>query len=151
MNYKLYDSKQLNFVEFNITGDNTNHIRCDKESKFLDTAVFNLFTRCFEQSNKLYDYFEPTKYNPRSIVILQNQLKENQGRLNTMGSIQEFIDYVNSHSMGFEFIEQLEEENKNWKDHWEKIRKNILKINIELISLVEQCIDEGRVLWIIGY
>ena len=43
MRLELYDSKELNFVELNITGGNDSYIRCDKESKYIDSIVFNLF------------------------------------------------------------------------------------------------------------
>jgi len=74
MRLEIYDSKDLNFVELNITGGNDTLIRCDKESKFIDSVVFNVFTPCFENANKLYEYYGPTKYNARKIIPLRNEL-----------------------------------------------------------------------------
>ena len=79
MKIEVYDANNLNFVEMNITGDNDNYLRCDRESKYLDSDVFNLFVNCFESANKLYDYFGPTKYNSRKIIPLRNELIKSQG------------------------------------------------------------------------
>ena len=75
MHIELYNADLLNFVEFNVTGDNDNYNRCDEESKYLDSPVFYLFQPAFEEANKTYDYFAGTKYNSRKIIVLLNALK----------------------------------------------------------------------------
>jgi len=39
----------------NITGDGETYNKCDAESSYLDSEVFNLFTFCFEKSNHLFE------------------------------------------------------------------------------------------------
>ncbi len=40
MHLELYNADFLNFVEFNITGDNDDYKRCDVESKYIDIRCF---------------------------------------------------------------------------------------------------------------
>ena len=90
MKLTLYDSKELNFVELNNTGGNDTYIRCDKESKYIDSTVFNLFAPCFEAANKLYEYYGPTKYNARKIIPLRNELLKYLEKLESLKSINDF-------------------------------------------------------------
>ncbi len=77
MRIELFDSDYLNIVELNTTGDDENYIKGDSESKFVEGQVFNIFTCCFENANKLYEFFGATKYNVRKIVPLKNELVKN--------------------------------------------------------------------------
>ena len=76
MRLEIYGATNLNFVEFNITGDGESIQRCDKDSLYMDSELFSLFSECFENSNNLYDYFGPTKYNARNIIVQLNALKK---------------------------------------------------------------------------
>lgn len=151
MHLEIYDSGTLNFVELNYTGDNDNFIRCDKESKYLDSIVFNLFAACFENSNKLYEYYGPTKYNSRKIIPLRNELLRNKEILAGFTSKDVFVEYINETFLGREFIDQLEKENINLANDWRSIMDQLLKINVELIRLIERCADEEKILWVAGY
>lgn len=148
---EIYDSGNLNFVELNFTGDNTTFIRCDKESKYIDSAVFNFFAPCFEKANKLYEYFGPTKFNSRKIIPLRNELVNNGEVLENINTNTDFLDYINGTFLGPEFLEQLEKEHIKFEKSWEEILSKLLKINNELISLIEFCADEERILWVAGY
>ena len=90
MHIELYNADLLNFVEFNITGDNDNYNRCDEESKYLDSPVFYLFQPCFENANKTYDYFSGTKYNSRKIIVLRNDLLTNLQQFEAVSTVQAF-------------------------------------------------------------
>ena len=57
MKLSIYSQKELNFVELNLTGTDEDYNKLDAESRYIDSVVFNLFTACFEKSNKLYEYF----------------------------------------------------------------------------------------------
>jgi hypothetical protein len=149
--FELFDSDSLNFVELNITGDNDNYIRCDEESKYLSTEIFNIFQDCFEKSNNLYEYFEPTKFNTRSIVPLLNNFKEKLIELNNITTFEEFVHYIETQNLGTTFLLSLNEYDKSWKDHWHKYLKKIIKINEDIISLIDVCMDEDLILWVIGY
>ena len=151
MKIELFDADNLNFVELNITGDNSNYKRCDSESRYLDSKVFNLFAYCFENANKLYDYFSPTKYNSRKIIPLRNELINNLEEFNKIDSREKFLDNISNRLFGREFTEELENHNRNWLDSWETYLKKLKKVNKELIELTEKCADEERILWVVGY
>jgi hypothetical protein len=151
MQIELYNADFLNFVEFNITGDNDNYNRCDVESKYIDSTVFYLFQPCFESANPTYDYFSGTKYNARKIIVLRNILISNQQQFEELNSAQAFDDLVGSRFMGKEFLADLETKDLHWKDNWLSYNEKIINVNKDLIELVEKCAFDERVLWVIGY
>ncbi len=151
MEIKLLDATQLNFVELNITGDNDNYSKISDESKFLDTSVFNLFTDCFENSNKLYDYFEPTRYNTRKIIPLLNELKKKHDVLNGINNYNDFTEHINKMFLGNNFLDNLKLQDKHFEEKWKNYHNQLLSLNKDIINLVEHCIEETQVLWVIGY
>jgi hypothetical protein len=151
MHIALYNADLLNFVEFNLTGDNDNYNRCDEESKYIDSPVFYLFQPCFEEANKTYDYFGGTKYNSRKIIVLLNELKANLLTFEDLKTRDDFINLITSRFMGKEFIAGLEEEDSQWYTYWKEYNRKIIGVNKDLIELVEKCAFEERVLWVIGY
>jgi hypothetical protein len=151
MRLEIYDSKNLNFVELNCTGTDEEYIKCDPESKFLDTDIFNLYVDCFEKANNLYEYYEPTKFNARYIVPLRNRLLTNLTLLEQIKSYSEFQDNITSKVHGKDFLIRLIRDDKNWPDRWMFYLEKLVKINRELIDFVDFCIDEDRILWVIGY
>ncbi|NJK85620.1 MAG: hypothetical protein HC906_06315 [Bacteroidales bacterium] len=151
MRLELYGKGNLNFVEFNFTGDNDAYKSCDDESHYMDTEVFNLFTHCFERSCKLFDYFGPTRYNSRNIVPLLNELTSNLEKIKEINSLDFFIDFVGNCFLGTNFIYEIEKHDKSWNLNWEQYNRRLADINTGLINLVTKCIEDSRTLWVIGY
>lgn len=151
MRLEIYNLEGLNFVELNITGDNDNYKRCDSESSYLDSEVFNLFSDCFEAANKLYEYFGPTKYNSRKIIVLRNELLNNLEKLNVIQSKKDFIAFIKSKLWGQDFIDTLSNEKEKWVDNWDYFLGKLISINREFVTLCERCADEERILWVVGY
>lgn len=151
MRLEIYTANNLNFVEFNISGDKDIFQHCDKDSLYMDTELFNLFSTCFENVNNLYDYFVPTKYNSRQFVILLNELQRNEENIRIINSYERFVDYAGSKFLGSSFVLELEKQDKNWRLNWELYKSKLLLVNDQLISLINRCITEERTLWLIGY
>jgi hypothetical protein len=151
MHLELYNADFLNFVEFNITGDNDDYKRCDVESKFVDSSVFNLVQPCFENANPTFDYFSGSKYNARKIIVLRNDLLANEKLFEEITDLPTFTDLVNSRFMGKEFLVDLEESDPQWQKSWKSYKEKIIGIHKDLIELIEKCADEERILWVIGY
>jgi hypothetical protein len=151
MQIELHSANFLNFVELNLTGDNDNYKRCDEESRYLDSPVFNLFQPCFESANATYDYFGGTKYNARKIIVLRNNLLANLQEFESLRDAEAFGALVGSRFMGKEFLASLESDDPAWKDHWKDYNLQIVAVNRELIELAEKCAYDERVLWVIGY
>lgn len=151
MHLELYNADFLNFVEFNITGDNDDYKRCDVESKYIDSSVFNLVQPCFENANPTFDYFSGTKYNVRKIIVLRNDLLANEKQFEEITDLHTFTDLINSRFMGMEFLTDLMESDPQWQNGWESYKEKIIRIHKDLIELVEKCADEERILWVIGY
>lgn len=151
MKIEIYGSQSLNFVELNTTGDNDNYIRCDPESKYMDSIVFNIFVPCFENANKLFDFFGSTKYNSRKIIPLRNELIKNLESFKKAGTIEKFIAIVSRKLLGKDFLEELAKEDKSWRDNWEGYLSKLIDINQTLIELTEKCAGEEKILWVVGY
>jgi hypothetical protein len=151
MRLEIYGANNLNFVEFNITGDLDALQRCDKDSLYMDTELFNLFTDCFEKSNNLYDYFGPTKYNTRNIVVLLNNLEANISKIGRIDSYEGIVDFVGSKFLGANFVIELEKIDKNWGSNWGEYKSKLLEVNQSLIDLINRCMEEERILWVVGY
>lgn len=151
MRLEIYSSKDLNFVELNVTGGNDTLIRCDKESKFVDSVVFNLFSPCFEIANKLYEYYGPTKYNSRKIIPLRNELIKHCEEMKSLDTIEAFEKHISSHFLGREFLEELQKSDANYTSNWKEHCNSLIKLNEDIISLAEKCADEERILWVVGY
>jgi hypothetical protein len=151
MRFELYGANNLNFVEFNITGNPDFFERCDKGSFYIDSEIFNLFSECFERSNNLFDYFGPTKYNPRNIVVLLNELKNTHSVIRKIRNQSQFMDFVSDKFMGSSFVLELEKFDKNWRLNWELYCTKLLELIQQFISLVNRCMDEEKTLWVIGY
>jgi hypothetical protein len=151
MKLELYNADCLNFVELNITGDNENFVRCSPESKFIDSIVFNIFQPCFENSNKLFDYFSATKYNSRKIIPLRNELIKNLETFENVMTIEQFITVVSRKFLGKDFLQELVKEVPDWKNSWQDCFEKLKNINRDLIQLTEKCADEERILWMVGY
>jgi hypothetical protein len=151
MKIEIYDAQGLNFVELNYTGGNDTYIRCDKESKYLDSTIFNIFAPCFENANKLYEYYGPTKYNARKIIPLRNELLDHLKKLETVDSLKSFTDTVGEHFLGSEFIEALNNSEPGWNKNWKDYLDKLILINKEMIQLTEKCAYEEKILWVVGY
>jgi len=151
MRLEFFGIDELNFVEFNTTSDDMNFYRLNGESKFINSEMFNLFAHCFEESNELYEYYEPTKFNARKIVVLRNSLAANYEKLSVIKNQNDFILFIDNIFLGKAFLNELEKIDSNWVNNWEIYFNKIKEANQEMISIVERCIDEIRVLWVIGY
>jgi hypothetical protein len=151
MRLNFFSLNELNFVEFNITGDNDTYSPLQEESAYLGSEVFNLFLSCFENSNELYEYFEPTRFNSRKIVVLRNELISFLDKLNAIDGHETLETFIDSLFLGKEFFKKLEADSALWKDNWASYLEQLKDVNKKMIAIVERCIDEGRILWLVGY
>ena len=151
MRIELFSSEHLNIVELNTTGDNENYIKGDSESRYVESEVFNLFAKCFENANKLYEFFGATKYNVRNIVPLRNELSDKLESLQNIKSLDDFNKHMDQVFLGQEFIDELTLEDVNWKEKWKHYLDQLIEVNKGLIEITDKCLEEQKVLWVIGY
>jgi hypothetical protein len=151
MKLDVYKHNDLNFVELNITGTEDDYNKCDPESRYMDTVVFNLFTQCFEMANKLYEYCQATKYNVRFIIPLRNNLMTHLTKLDQISTLSDFQEFISQKVLGKEFLLALVKSDKNWTEHWKQYHKKLVTVTRQILELIDFCIDEDRILWVIGY
>jgi hypothetical protein len=148
---ELFDSDYLNIVELNTTGDDENYVKGDDESKYLQSEVFNIFISSFENSNRLYEFYGATKYDIRKIVPLKNELTNKLEQLKNMETQNDFKNHIEQIFLGSEFIDKLQQHDPHWEKNWKQYRDKLLDVNRGLIAITDTCLDEQRVLWVIGY
>lgn len=151
MRIEIFDADYLNIVELNTTGDNTTYVKGNSESSYMQSEVFNIFIKCFENSNRLYEFYGATKYDIRKIVPLKNELNKKLQLLQNISSLKGFKDHIQNIFLGNEFLEKLNAHYNNWENEWETYLNKLIKVNKGLINIVDKCLDEQRVLWVIGY
>jgi len=152
MKFELMTKEEcIDFVEFNITGDSENYNKCDDESLYLNSSLFNIFAGCFERSNHLFEFFGQTMYNSRKFIPLQNELNDNLEKLISIKNFPEFQDYVSNIFMGRELIHQINQVDPDYSKHWRGYIRRWIRINRGLNKLINLCIEEDRVLWVIGF
>ncbi len=141
----------VDFIEFNITGDIENYNKCDSESLYLNCNVFNIYASCFERSNNLFEFVGQTMYNSRKIIPLRNALRGNLILLKDIENLNEFKKYVTGIFLGRDLIIDLAKADPNWENCWIYYLRRLIIINRDLLKLVDRCIEEERILWVIGY
>lgn len=141
----------IDFVEFNITGDNDNYNKCDPESFYLNSSVFNIFAGCFERSNHLFEFIGQTKFNSRKYFPLKNELEENLSKLTSIQTLLDFKGYVTGIFLGRDLIVDLVQVDPTWEKCWKYYQRRLIVINRDLIKIIDKCIEEELVLWVIGY
>jgi hypothetical protein len=141
----------INFIEFNITGDSENYNKCDPESLYLNSNVFNIYAGCFERSNHLFEFVGQTMYNSRKIIPLRNELSENLENLKSIENIESFKKYVTGIFLGRDLLIDLAKADSLWEHCWKFYLRRLIVINRGLLSIIDKCIEEERVLWVIGY
>ena len=100
MKFEIYGHQSLNFVELNTTGDNSQYVKCDAESKYIDTPLFYLYADAFEKANRLFECYGETKFNARYIVPLRNRLLINLTILDKINSLEDFQKHIQSKVQG---------------------------------------------------
>jgi hypothetical protein len=150
MRIELFKLDLQHLVEFSISASDENYKICSSDSYFMDERLFYLFQSCFEASSKLFDYYEPTKYDLRNIVPLLNQLRNLEKEIGSVDSSGSFNEFLQNRSMGNQFLKHLEKEDTEWKKNWSGHVKKLTAVCRELISLADTCFNEDKVLWVKG-
>jgi hypothetical protein len=90
-------------------------------------------------------------YNTRKIIPLKNALDKNLERLSIIENIEEFKRYVSGIFLGRDLLVDLAQADPLWEQCWKFYLRRLTIINRDLIKLVDRCVEEERVLWVIGY
>ncbi len=69
-------------------------------------------------------------------------------QINTLGNFQ---DFISGKVLGKEFLIALVQSDKDWIRSWDPYHKKLLNLSKDILNLIDFCIDEDRILWVIGY
>ncbi|MBQ9470024.1 MAG: hypothetical protein IJU72_03615 [Bacteroidales bacterium] len=141
----------IDFVELNITGDTVNYNRCDEESLYINSMVFNVFADCFERSNHLFDHMQPTAYNSRHFIALKNELSSNLYKLLDISNMNDFWGFMASQHMGQKMVELLGGDAPEGRKRWRRCLRHLIRDNNYITRLIDRCIEQNLVLWVIPF
>jgi hypothetical protein len=151
MKIKLYNSDEMNFVEFSFSSGHQGFEPTTSRSKYVHSAVFCLFQYAFELSKPDFRYYRATAYGSPDIVKLRNHLVDQLSRIMRIVSAEALETYVLKQVEGIDFLNELKTENPNWRISWENIRDQLKQVLDELLEMVDFCIDEDKIFWVKGY
>jgi hypothetical protein len=83
--------------------------------------------------------------------VLLNELKKNYALIVAIKSFDHFVDFAGNKFMGSSFVLEIEKKDKNWRLNWEQYVTKLSDVNQQLSNLINRCIDEERLLWVVGY
>ena len=151
MKIKLYTSEDLNFVEFSFSQDQGDFVALGKNSRYLHSAVFSLIQSAFEMSHPDYAYYQAISYENSSVIKLRNNLAEQIAMIGQIGSPEELEAFALKQVAGIDFLNEIKTFIPKWRISWENIRDQLKEVVVELLDLVDDCIDEDKTFWIKGY
>ena len=139
------------YVEFNISGSESDYAHRADTSLFLDEAVFGLFAERFEACVEDFNYYGPTRYTSSDLSKLREELEADAAGWNQIADSNGFIAAMcTGRILGNNFLSELESQAYDLKIDWSRVLDLLKQVNIDLIVLIDQCIREGRTLWVLG-
>ena len=139
------------YIEFLIGTRDTKVKNWSEDSFFLNSSIFSAnFVSCFVGKDGLFDIVGPEIfYDTNEVNDIQFLLKKRESVLNSVNSLEEFINEVSQR--GESFLGEIEAfYDRDWQAHWKKIQGRLLEVNRSLIELTEKAIEKGKGLWVIG-
>lgn len=152
---KNTDPQRGPYVEFGIREDSIaqkywDHGMKFEDSVFLEDDFYGFFSNAFQLSNKKFNYYGDTKYKTEELKKLKILLEKEMENINKISSLRDFDTFVYSINAHFDFHKILEYAGIEWKKNWEEIKKQLCAVNQGLIDTVQRCLDNNKVLWVLG-
>lgn len=151
MRIALFDSKDINIVEFSVGKPSNDCPLCSENSKFIHGSIFSLIQQAFSLSNSDFSYFEKTEYHSSKLPALRNHLQILISGLMQISSVSELEVFIMKQPEGIVFMNELKTWYPKWKIEWEKIKEKIKRVIEDLIEMVDICIDEDLNFIVKGY
>ncbi len=151
MKIGLFDYQDLNVVVL-IQGDkNTDCNLCTENSKFIHGTVFSTIQPAFELSNPDFSYYHQNSYTSSSIVSLRNHLQAYISKYQGVNNAVSLELFVLKQVEGLDFMNEIKTFYPKWRIEWEKIRDQLIRVIVDIIEIVDDCIDEDKIFWVKGY
>ena len=151
MKIQLIDHTDINIVEFVVTEKDEECSFYTEKSKYLHGSVFSILQSSFSLSNKDYAYYELVRFDDQNLISLRNHLQDHFSRLKSAGALPQFEAYLLKQVGGIDFLNELKTFYPNWKITWEAVRDQLLEVYIDLLEMIDLCIDDDKTFWVKGY
>ncbi len=138
------------YVQFDISGDMEQYTFWHNESSYLYEPIYGIFADCFEACAERFIYYGPTLFTISQLVQLRQALEIKQRVFVEIETPEEFISRIFEVELGENFLTELSRQNCNLNTNWRVVADSLMEINEGLIDLVDNCMQSGRVLWVLG-
>jgi hypothetical protein len=146
----LKDIKGGPYVEFNISGDEEDYIHWCESSSFLDESIYQIFYEHFEKVSDSFNYYGPTMFIGEELKELELEFKKIAIDLNEIKSLSQLLEYLTRKNAGTNFIIELDRECCDWRNNFQTVLYSLRDVNHGLMAIIKGCINEKRVLWVLG-
>lgn len=134
------------------TGDLKEPENWNDNSRYLSSSIFgSLFWDSFESldGNKFDIVGPPTAYKDEELKKILVLLQDNLGALEKINSLEEFIQRITRFDKVL-LAELNHDYGEVWKKDWREILDKLIVVNKDLMQIVENCLKDSRVLWVLG-
>ena len=135
------------YAEFNMA----KHYRhWDDSSLFLKDEVFATFFNCFNTASSKFNYYGATLYSGNGLEKLLSELKNHLQMLKEVTNFASFSNMLTSYPMGVNFIRFVTSLDCDVQVEWRKLVNKLIEINEGLIEIVQDCLKNDQILWVLG-
>lgn len=138
------------YVQFFVTNTGESYEFWNADSLYLDEVVYSIFAPCFRVSAKKFNYYGPTCFMAMELEQLQSCLEAFQIELETISNADTLVNKLSLTPMGKNFLREFKRENADPKIEWMSIRNSLKTVNDSLFTLVRNCLQSGKMLWVLG-
>jgi len=137
------------YVEFNISGDEHRYHNWEDESLYLDETVFSVFAGGFDRSVNNFNYYGPTRYRGDDLLKLKRELGAIDSKMAAIVGKHQFVEKMAELTHSETFIKEASEVYELTSE-WDEVLGSLKNVGRTLLDLVNQCVREGRILWVLG-
>jgi len=138
------------YVEFNISGDEAHYNFWHSDSLYLYEPIYGVFVESFKKSVEKFNYYGPTLVTAPELSQLQQELENNKKEFESITSSDDLVYKIAQSKLGKNFLIELEGQSCDLQTQWKSVVSSLKEINETLVELIRKCIQEKRVLWVLG-
>ncbi|MCX8169705.1 MAG: tetratricopeptide repeat protein, partial [Candidatus Methanomethyliaceae archaeon] len=134
------------YFELYFGEDTFDHEHWHPDSYFLEDCIFHAFQKEFTDVKQQFNYYGITEYNFDELASLAERLKATLNRIDTITDYKTFQEYM----IDCRFIYTLIRDFDEYDIRWEAILRDLRKINIKLIELIDEALNKRNWLSVFG-
>ena len=154
MDFKLKNISEIRgtcYIEFNIAGSIDKYAHWQDDSKYLyDEAAYNLFTDIFEQYTDRFNYYGPTMFTTEQVENIRKDVEIRSRQLGTLITLQELIDFSILITDSANPANELEYNYEQLNSQIGELFADIRELGRDMTEFLTRCVEENKILWVLG-